>query len=148
VAESIAYVRDDARDADCDMGSYRNVADLLPAATFDSRVDFDQWLGNTIAVPATFNVTGPDQTYLGESGTGPNGLVFSAQAGSPSQTQTIGVDPAGFFHLGMVRINPWIERGCAATGGAASQRLSYCKSGGWGCVLRPRDDRRGGPRFP
>ena len=54
-------------------------------------------LGNAITVPATFNVTGVQtfQTFLGDSGNGPNGLVFSAQAGSPSQTQTINVDPAG-----------------------------------------------------
>ena len=54
-------------------------------------------LGNAITVPATFNVTGVQtfQTFLGDSGNGPNGLVFSAQTGSPSQTQTINVDPAG-----------------------------------------------------
>ena len=54
-------------------------------------------LGNAIIVPATFNVTGVQtfQTFLGDSGNGPNGLVFSAQTGSPSQTQTINVDPAG-----------------------------------------------------
>jgi uncharacterized protein (TIGR03437 family) len=53
--------------------------------------------GNAITVPAMFNVTGVQtfQTYLGASGMGPNGLVYSAQTGSSSQTQTINVDPAG-----------------------------------------------------
>jgi uncharacterized protein (TIGR03437 family) len=53
--------------------------------------------GNTVTIPATFTVTGVQtfQTFLGESGGGPNGLVFSAQTGSAPQTQTINVDPAG-----------------------------------------------------
>jgi uncharacterized protein (TIGR03437 family) len=53
--------------------------------------------GNQIGIPATFNVTGVQtfQTYLGASGGGPNGLVFSSQAGSAPQSQTINVDPAG-----------------------------------------------------
>jgi uncharacterized protein (TIGR03437 family) len=53
--------------------------------------------GNTIAVSATFNVTGVQtfQTYLGESGLGPNGLIFSAQTGSASPPQWIYVDPPG-----------------------------------------------------
>jgi uncharacterized protein (TIGR03437 family) len=53
--------------------------------------------GNAVTISATFNVTGVQtfQTYLGESGTGPNGLVFSASSGSSPQTQIINVDPAG-----------------------------------------------------
>jgi uncharacterized protein (TIGR03437 family) len=54
-------------------------------------------LGNAITVPATFNVTGVQtfQTYLGESGLGPNGLIFSVQTGSASPPQWIYVDPPG-----------------------------------------------------
>ena len=53
--------------------------------------------GNTITVSATFNVTGVQtfQTYLDESGTGPNGLIFSAQTGSASPPQWLYVDPPG-----------------------------------------------------
>jgi hypothetical protein len=53
--------------------------------------------GNVVTIPATFNVTGVQtfQTFLGLSGMGPAGLVFSAQTGSASQTQTINVDPQG-----------------------------------------------------
>src|ERR1019366_3708479 len=53
--------------------------------------------GNTITVSATFNVTGVQtfQTYLGESGLGPNGLIFSVQTGSASPPQWIYVDPPG-----------------------------------------------------
>ena len=65
--------------------------------------------GNAIAIPATFNVTGVQtfQTFLGESGTGPNGLLFSAQAGSQPQTQTIYVDPAGAISAEVDR--PWMS---------------------------------------
>jgi uncharacterized protein (TIGR03437 family) len=54
-------------------------------------------LADTVTIPATFNVTGVQtfQTYLGASGMGPNGLVFSGQTGSAAQSQTIAVDPAG-----------------------------------------------------
>jgi uncharacterized protein (TIGR03437 family) len=66
-------------------------------------------LGNSITIPATFNVTGVQtfQTYLGASGTGPNGLVFSAQTGSSSQTQTIEVAPAGV--LSATADQPWMS---------------------------------------
>jgi len=39
--------------------------------------------GNTITVPATFNVTGVQtfQTFLGASGMGPNGLSFQRRLG-------------------------------------------------------------------
>jgi uncharacterized protein (TIGR03437 family) len=51
--------------------------------------------GNEVAIPATFNVTGVQtfQTFLGASGAGPNGLVFSAQTGTTVAAQTINVDP-------------------------------------------------------
>src|SRR5262249_13110156 len=40
-------------------------------------------LANAITLPATFNITGVQtfETFLGASGGGPNGLVFSAQTG-------------------------------------------------------------------
>lgn len=65
--------------------------------------------GNAITVPATFNVTGVQtfQTYLGASGMGPNGLVYSAQTGSASQTQTINVDPAGA--ISATADQPWVS---------------------------------------
>ncbi len=64
--------------------------------------------GNQVTVAATFNVTGVQtfQTYLGTSGMGPDGLVFSAQTGSSSQTQTINVDPAGT--LSTTVNQPWM----------------------------------------
>jgi uncharacterized protein (TIGR03437 family) len=64
--------------------------------------------GNDVTIPATFNVTGVQtfQTYLGLSGTGPAGLVFSAQTGSASQTQTINVDPQG--SISAVANQPWM----------------------------------------
>ena len=69
--------------------------------------------GNTITIPATFNVTGVQtfQTYLGASGMGPDGLVFSAQTGSGPQAQTINVDPSGT--LSATADQAWI--GVAAT---------------------------------
>jgi hypothetical protein len=53
--------------------------------------------GNAITIPATFNVTGIQtfQTFLGASGLGPDGLVFSAQTGSSPAPQTINIDPPG-----------------------------------------------------
>jgi len=76
-------------------------------------------LGNAITVPATFNVTGVQtfQTFLGESGSGPNGLVFSAQTGSSSQTQTIYVDPAG-------TISATVDESWMSVGGAGYGRAS------------------------
>jgi uncharacterized protein (TIGR03437 family) len=64
--------------------------------------------GNAITIPATFNVTGVQtyQTYLGASGTGPNGLAFSAQTGSSAQMQTINVDPPGA--ISATAGQPWI----------------------------------------
>jgi uncharacterized protein (TIGR03437 family) len=80
-------------------------------------------LGNAITVPATFNVTGVQtfQTFLGESGTGPNGLVFSAQLGSPSQTQTINVDPAGA--ISAMADQPWMSVEAPTTGTSANQTV-------------------------
>ncbi|MGO9259065.1 MAG: hypothetical protein ACLQU1_22505 [Bryobacteraceae bacterium] len=65
--------------------------------------------GNAVTVAATFNVTGVQtfQTYLATSGTGPNGLLFTAQAGSAPQTQTINVDPPGM--LGATTDQPWMS---------------------------------------
>ncbi|MBS1874377.1 MAG: hypothetical protein JSU00_14265 [Acidobacteria bacterium] len=53
--------------------------------------------GNVVVIPATFTFTGVQtfQTFLGASGTGPDGLVFSALTGSAAQRQTINVDPQG-----------------------------------------------------
>jgi uncharacterized protein (TIGR03437 family) len=78
---------------------------------------------NTITIPATFNVTGVQtfQTFLGTSGTGPNGLVFSAQTGSPSQTQTIYVDPAGV--ISAATDQPWMSVVAPATGQGANQTV-------------------------
>jgi len=72
--------------------------------------------GNTIAIPATFNVTGVQtfQNFLGASGTGPNGLIFSSQTGSASQTQTIEVDATGA--LSSSADQPWITLSTPATG--------------------------------
>jgi len=80
--------------------------------------------GNEITVPATFNVTGVQtfQTYLGESGTGPNGLVFSAQTGSSSQTQTIDVDPEGA--ISATADQPWMSVAAPATGAGANQTVA------------------------
>jgi uncharacterized protein (TIGR03437 family) len=66
-------------------------------------------LGNTITVPATFNVTGV------ESGAGPNGLVFSAQTGSPSQAQTLYVVPSGTITATVDQ--PWMSAAATASGG-------------------------------
>jgi uncharacterized protein (TIGR03437 family) len=65
--------------------------------------------GNAITVPAAFNVTGVQtfQSYLGASGTGPNGLAFSAQTGTSSQTQTINVDPPGV--ISPTADQPWMS---------------------------------------
>ena len=65
--------------------------------------------GNAITVQATFNVTGVQtfQTFLAASGTGPNGLVFVAQAGSAPPAQTISVDPAG--SISATADQPWIS---------------------------------------
>jgi uncharacterized protein (TIGR03437 family) len=78
---------------------------------------------NTITVPATFNVTGVQtfQTFLGESGTGPNGLVFSAQTGSPPQMQTINVDPAGT--ISAAADQPWMSAVASTTGVSANQTV-------------------------
>jgi uncharacterized protein (TIGR03437 family) len=80
-------------------------------------------LGNAISIPTTFNVTGVQtfQTYLGQSGMGPNGLVFSAQTGSPSQTQTINVDPAGAITA--TADQPWIAVVAPLTGPGANQTV-------------------------
>jgi uncharacterized protein (TIGR03437 family) len=80
--------------------------------------------GNAIAVPATFNVTGVQtfQTFLGESGSGPNGLAFSAQTGSPSQTQTINVDPAGTITAAVDQ--PWMSAVARTTGMGANQMVT------------------------
>ena len=65
--------------------------------------------GNALTIAAAFNVTGVQtfQTFLGESGTGPNGLIFSAQTGTPPQTQTINVDPAGAITAAVDQ--PWMH---------------------------------------
>jgi uncharacterized protein (TIGR03437 family) len=75
--------------------------------------------GNTITVAATFNVTGVQtfQTFLGESGAGPNGLVFSAQTGSAPQMQTINVDPAG--GISATADQAWIAAVAPASGTVA-----------------------------
>jgi uncharacterized protein (TIGR03437 family) len=80
-------------------------------------------LGNAITIPATFHVTGVQtfQTYLGTSGTGPNGLVFSAQSGSSSQTQTVDVDPAGA--ISATADQPWMSVAAPATGAGANQTV-------------------------
>lgn len=79
--------------------------------------------GNTIAVAAAFNVTGVQtfQTFLGTSGLGPNGLVFPAQTGSASQTQTIDVDPAGVITAVVDR--PWMSAVAPDTGTGAGQTV-------------------------
>jgi uncharacterized protein (TIGR03437 family) len=73
-------------------------------------------LANSITIPATFNVIGVQtfETYLGASGTGPNGLVFSAQTGSPSQTQMIDVYPAGA--ISATADQPWMSLAAPPTG--------------------------------
>lgn len=50
---------------------------------------------STVSVPVSLNITGvqTSQNFAGETGQGPNGLVFSAQTGSGPQTQTISVLP-------------------------------------------------------
>jgi len=70
---------------------------------------------NDIVIPATFNVTGVQtfQTFLGASGAGPNGLVFSAQTGSAPQTQTINVDPAGAITATVDQ--PWMNAAAPTT---------------------------------
>jgi uncharacterized protein (TIGR03437 family) len=52
---------------------------------------------NSFVIPATFNVTGVQtyQNYQHLTGSGPNGLVFSAQTGTAAQSQMIYVDPPG-----------------------------------------------------
>jgi uncharacterized protein (TIGR03437 family) len=79
--------------------------------------------GNAITIPAAFNVTGVQtfQTYLGASGMGPNGLVFSAQAGSSSQTQTIDVDPAGA--ISATADQPWMSVAAPTTGANPNQTV-------------------------
>jgi uncharacterized protein (TIGR03437 family) len=69
--------------------------------------------GNAITLPASFNVTGVQtfETFLAESGQGPIGLIFSAQTGTASQTQTLNVDPAGA--LAAVADQPWISTAAA-----------------------------------
>ncbi len=64
---------------------------------------------NTATVSATFNVTGVQtfQGFLAASATGPGGLIFTAQAGSSPQTQTINVDPAGAITASADQ--PWIS---------------------------------------
>ena len=86
--------------------------------------------GNAIAFTATFNVTGVQtfETYLGESGTGPNGLVFSAQTGSPPQTLIINVDPVGA--ISAVADQPWITAAVPATGQAGNQAVSVTVNAG------------------
>jgi uncharacterized protein (TIGR03437 family) len=82
--------------------------------------------GNAITIPATFSVTGIQtfQTYLGTSGIGANGLVFSAQAGSTPQTQTINVDPAGAITATVDQ--PWMT---AAAPGAATVAVTANPAG-------------------
>jgi uncharacterized protein (TIGR03437 family) len=74
-------------------------------------------LANQVTIPATFNVTGLQtfQTYLGLSGSGPNGLSFSAQTGSAAQTQTINFSPAGA--VSVVTNQPWMTA-AEVTGGS------------------------------
>jgi uncharacterized protein (TIGR03437 family) len=82
--------------------------------------------GNAITIPATFTVTGIQtfQTYLGTSGIGANGLIFSAQAGSTPQTQTIHVDPAGAITATLDQ--PWMT---AAASGAATVAVTANPAG-------------------
>lgn len=79
--------------------------------------------GNAITIPATFNVTGIQTfpTFLDTSGTGPGGLVFSAQAGSSSETQTINVDPAGT--ISATADQPWMSAVAPAMGAGANQTV-------------------------
>lgn len=79
--------------------------------------------GNTVTVPATFNVTGVQtfQTFLGLSGMGPAGLIFSAQTGTGSQTQTIYVDPAGA--ISALGDQPWISVVSPTSGEGANQSV-------------------------
>ena len=78
---------------------------------------------NTVTVAATFVVSGVQtfQTYLGESGTGPNGLIFSAQTGSAPQTQTINVNPAGA--ISATTDQPWMSLAVPTTGVGAGQTV-------------------------
>ena len=78
---------------------------------------------NTVTVAATFLVTGVQtfQTYLGESGTGPNGLIFSAQTGSARQSQTINVNPAGT--ISAAADQPWMSVTTPTTGVGANQTV-------------------------
>jgi uncharacterized protein (TIGR03437 family) len=74
---------------------------------------------NSITIPATFNVTGVQtyQTYLGESGLGPNGAMFSAQTGSAAQTQKVYVYPLGTMTA--TADQPWISAVIAMNTGLA-----------------------------
>jgi uncharacterized protein (TIGR03437 family) len=79
---------------------------------------------NSITIPATFNVTGVQtyQTSQGESGLGPNGLVFSAQAGTGAQTGTIEVSPAGTMTATVNQ--PWMTAVPVTSGQLANETVS------------------------
>ena len=64
---------------------------------------------NSVAIPATFNVTGVQayQTSLGYGGLGPNGLVFSAQTGTAAQSQDISVYPLATMTV--TTDQPWLS---------------------------------------
>ena len=76
---------------------------------------------NTSTVAATFLVTGVQtfQTFLGESGTGPNGLIFTTQTGSAPQTQTINVNPPGT--ISAAADQPWMSVAVPTTGVSTGQ---------------------------
>jgi uncharacterized protein (TIGR03437 family) len=80
--------------------------------------------GNTLTIPATFNVTGVQtfQTSQGEAGQGPNGLVFSAQTGTGPQTQILQADPMGSMTATVDQA--WMTAVPVTSGQGANQNVS------------------------
>jgi|SRR5579871_1552854 len=80
--------------------------------------------GNTITLPATFNVTGVQtfQTSRGEAGQGPYGLAFSAQTGTGPQTEIVQADPMGATTATVDQ--PWISAVPVTSGQGANQNVS------------------------